>query len=322
MKKIIVFTMLACVTSIAFYFTSCKGKQATTPGNTEDSLQKVITKGKYLATHVAVCIHCHSQRDFSKYSGPVVPGTEGGGGQAFTHDMLDAIPGAVYSKNITPDSATGIGTWTDDEILRAITKGINKNGDTLFPIMPYANYNRMAKQDLLCIIAYIKTLKPINNKVPERQLMIPVSLAYPGPALQASVDSNVCPPESDKIAYGKYLITMAACSDCHTAFIKGQPDFSRLYGGGNVFHINQFTVTSSNITPDTTTGLGAWTEEMFVSKFKAYKDPKSYMYEPGKENTIMPVSEFSGMKDDDLKAIYAYLKTVVPVKNKIEKYPK
>lgn len=322
MKKIIVFTLIAVLAISAFYFSSCKGKQSVTTNNAEDSLQNVITRGKYLAVHVAACVHCHSQRDFTKYSGPIIQGTEGGGGQAFTHDMLDAIPGILYSKNITPDPETGIGNWTDDEILRAITKGINKKGDTLFPIMPYANYNRMAKQDLLSIIAYIKTLKPIKNKVPDRQLMVPISMAYPALALQGSVDANVCPPESDKVKYGEYLITVAACSDCHTAFVKGQPDFSRLYGGGNVFHINSFTVTSANITPDSATGIGAWTEEMFVNKFASYRDPKNYMYDPAKQNTVMPVSDFAGMKDQDLKAMYAYLRTVKPVINKLEKYPK
>ncbi|MEI9911342.1 MAG: hypothetical protein WDO71_17770 [Bacteroidota bacterium] len=101
----------------------------------------------------------------------------------FDHTILDAIPGTMYGPNITPDPETGIGTWTDDEILRSITQGINKNGDTLFPLMPYANFNRMAKEDLLSIIAYLRTLKPIKNKVPERQLMIPISMAYPGPGI-------------------------------------------------------------------------------------------------------------------------------------------
>lgn len=322
MRKLIASAVIVFLAFAAFYFSSCKGKQSTTTSNNEDSLQQIMARGKYLAVHVAACIHCHSQRDFTKYSGPVMQGTEGGGGQAFTHEMLDAIPGVLYSKNITPDPETGIGNWTDDEILRAITKGISKNGDTLFPIMPYTNYNRMAKQDLLSIIAYIKTLKPIKNKVPDRQLMIPVSMAYPAPALQASVDANICPPESDKVKYGEYLVTAAACSDCHTAFVKGQPDFSRVYAGGNVFHINPFVVTSANITPDSATGIGTWTEDMFVNKFNTYREPKNYMYDPAKQNTVMPVSDFAGMKDDDLKAIYAYLRTVAPINNKVEKYPK
>ena len=319
------FAVAAIITCIiaATYFSSCSNnKSEPKASTTEDSMQKVVARGEYLAVHVAACIHCHSQRDFTKYSGPPMPGTEGKGGQAFTHDMLDAIPGVLYAKNITPDPETGIGTWTDDEILRAMTQGINKNGDTLFPLMPYPAFNRMAKQDLLSIIAYLRTLKPIKNKVPERQLMIPISMAYPGPALQASVDANVCPPETDPVKYGGYLISTAGCSDCHTGYINGQPDFARMYGGGNVFHIEKFVVTSPNITPDSATGIGTWTEDMFVSKFKQYREPRSYNYDPGKQNTVMPVTEFAGMKDEDLKAIYAYLRTVKPLSNKIEKYPK
>lgn len=91
-------------------------------------------------------------------------GSEGGGGGLFSNNIHDAIPGTLYGKNITPDIETGIGSWTDDEILRAITQGISKNGDTLFPLMPYVNYNKMAKDDLLAIIAYIRTLKPIKIK--------------------------------------------------------------------------------------------------------------------------------------------------------------
>jgi mono/diheme cytochrome c family protein len=325
MRKFFVVTALLITCMSAIYFAACNNsKTGSEPvANTnEDSIKKVLERGEYLAVHVAACIHCHSQRDFSKYSGPVVPGTEGGGGGLFDHTILDAIPGTLYGKNITPDPETGIGTWTDDEILRAITQGINKNGDTLFPIMPYANFNRMAKEDLLSIVAYIKTLKPIKNKVPERKLMIPISMAYPGPALQKSVDGNVRPSASDKVKYGEYLSSVADCGGCHTPFMKGQPDFSRGYGGGNTFNLGSFKVGSANITPDSATGIGTWTEERFLNKFTPYREEKNYNFTAGKENTIMPLSDYSGMKDDDLKAIYAYLHTLKPVSNKVEKYPK
>jgi len=81
--------------------------------------------------------------------------------------------GVLFSSNITPDSATGIGSWTDDEIARAIALGIRKNGDTLFPIMPYYEYNKMSKEDIYSIVAYLRTLKPIANKIPDRKLKTP-----------------------------------------------------------------------------------------------------------------------------------------------------
>ncbi|MGN6249331.1 MAG: c-type cytochrome, partial [Ginsengibacter sp.] len=249
------FTILRSQAIILFallfiFFTSCNnnptGKQEAKVSN-EDSMHKVLARGQYLAVHVAACIHCHSKRDFTKYSGPVIPGTEGGGGQEFSNAEMDAIPGIIYSRNITPDSATGIGTWTDAEIIRAITQGINKNGDTLFPLMPYANFNHMSKDDLLSIVAYLHTLKPIHNQVPPRQLMIPISVAYPAPALQKSIDGNKRPPENDLVNYGGYLVAMAGCSDCHTPYVKGQPDFTRMFAGGNTFHTPNFSVTSANL---------------------------------------------------------------------------
>jgi mono/diheme cytochrome c family protein len=326
MRKSITLPVLFFMALAAVFFNACTSTNDTAESVqadkiNEDSLQQVVARGEYLSLHVAACIDCHSHRDFTKYSGPVIPGTEGGGGQKFDHSIFIGIPGTIYSMNITPDSATGIGTWSDAEIIRAITQGINKKGDTLFPLMPYANFNRMTKSDLLSIVAYLRTLKPINNKVPERQLMIPISMAYPGPALQKSIDGNVMPSESDSVKYGGYLFTMAGCSDCHTPFAKGQPDFSRAFAGGNEFTLPTFKVNSANITPDSATGIGSWTETAFLGKFLPYRDEKGYNFAPGKMNTIMPVVEFAGMTDGDLKSIYAYLRTVKPVKNKVVKYP-
>jgi mono/diheme cytochrome c family protein len=307
------------------FFTSCNNNNSTQKQeakiSNEDSMQKVLARGQYLAVHVAACIHCHSKRDFTKYSGPVIPGTEGGGGQEFSNAEMDAIPGIIYSRNITPDSATGIGSWTDAEIIRAITQGINKNGDTLFPLMPYASFNHMSKDDLLSIVAYLHTLKPIRNQVPPRQLMIPISVAYPAQALQKSIDGNKRPPESDVVNYGGYLVAMAGCSDCHTPYVKGQPDFTRMFAGGNTFHTPNFSVTSANLTPDSATGIGGWGEKAFMDKFVTRRDKAGYDFNPGKLNTIMPISEFAGMTDADLKAIFAYLHTLKPVKNLVVKYP-
>ncbi len=317
----IIFMALFTVVLNACNSTTDTTSSVQTSDVNEDSLQQVIARGEYLAVNVVACIHCHSKRDWTKYSGPVISGTEGGGGQEFSHAEFDAIPGVLYSRNITPDSATGIGTWTDDEIIRAMTQGIRKNGDTLFPLMPYASFNHMAKSDLLSIVAYLHTLKPLHNEVPARQLMIPISMAYPAPALQKSIDANVAPPESDSVQYGGYLVAMAGCSDCHTPYVKGQPDLSRLFAGGNTFHLPGSSVNSANLTPDSATGLGTWSETAFLGKFLPYRDKKNYDFGAGKMNTVMPLAEFAGMTDNDLKAIHAYLRTVKPISNKVLKYP-
>ncbi len=321
MKKFIALTAICSVIIMAIYFSACNNnKSTTTETSDKDSVKKVLERGEYLALHVAGCVDCHSKRDFTKFSGPVIPGTEGGGG--FLFDEKFGLPGKIFGKNITPDNETGIGTWTDDDILRAMTQGISKNGDTLFPLMPYIQYNHMAKQDLLSIIAYIKTWKPIRNKVPARQLMMPIAMAYPGPALQASIDGNVLPPESDKVNYGGYLAEMADCGTCHTPQTPQGADITRMFAGGYTFDLGTNKVASANITPDSATGIGGWTEERFLNKFTQYREEKSYNYNPGNQNSIMPLSVLAGIKDEDLKAIYAYLRSVKPVSNKVEKFPK
>lgn len=312
-------TFLLC--TLFSFFISCNnnegGKTADTSGK-QDSLLKMVERGKYLANHVSMCMDCHSQRDFNQYAGPPKEGTQGMGGEVF--DQKVGVPGVVYSRNITPDTVNGIGKWTDAEIVRAITRGISRNGDTLFPLMPYPHYNMMSKDDIYSIVAYIRTLKPNNNKVPQRKLLMPASLAYP-PLQSASLDSNVKPDVSDMVKYGAYVMNSAACMDCHTPMDKGQFVMSKYMAGGRVFDMPTFKVTTANITPDSATGIGTWSEAMFLEKFTLYRDPATYHSNPGKNNTMMPRVMYAGMDDFDVKAIYRYLRTIPAVNNKIEKYP-
>ena len=310
--------LLICITFPVFI--SCNGGESTSITKTanEDSATKLIERGKYLAHHVALCMDCHSQRDFTQFSGPPKEGTEGMGGDSF-NDKLD-VPGIIYARNITSDTLNGIGKWTDDEIARAITRGISKNGDTLFPLMPYPHYNGMSKEDVYSIIAYIRTLKPNSNKVPERKLMIPMAMAYP-PLQSASPDKNSKPDVSDMVKYGAYMMNSAACMDCHTPMDKGQFVMPKYMAGGRKFDLGSFIVTTPNITPDSATGIGKWSEAMFLEKFKLYRDKAVYTANPGKNNSIMPWSMYAHMDDFDIKAIYRYLRTIPAVNNHIDKYP-
>ncbi len=302
------------------FFISCNSNDSSgnTSSTNEDSAKKVIERGRYLAHHVSMCMDCHSQRDFSQFSGPPKDGTEGIGGDAF-NEKLD-IPGIIYARNITSDTVNGIGKWTDDEIARAITRGISKNGDTLFPLMPYPHYNGMSKEDIYSIVAYIRTLKPSSNKVPNRKLMIPMAMAYP-PLQSASLENNVKPDVSDMVKYGAYVINSAACMDCHTPMEKGQFVMPKYMAGGRKFDLGIFIVTAPNITPDSATGIGKWSEAIFVEKFKLYRDKATYSANPGKNNSIMPWTMYANMDDFDIKAIYRYLRTVPAVNNRVDKYP-
>ena len=280
--------------------------------------ERDIDHGKYLVTSVAGCLDCHSTRQFEYFSGPVKPGTEGMGGQLFNHENI-GMPGNVYSRNITSDTATGIGNWTDDEIYKTITTGINKNGDTLFPLMPYHNLNQVAKKDLLDIIAYIRTLPPISNKVAPRQLMIPISMVY-APPKNKNQDSIVVPDMTDKVKYGAYLVNMVDCYACHTP-MNEKGEYTAAFSGGMQFKADKFTVFSANITPDSATGIGSWNETKFLNKFASYRDLSNIMLDPGKKNSYMPWSVFATMNDVDLSAIYAYLRSLPPINHKVDKYP-
>ncbi|MBK8521311.1 MAG: c-type cytochrome [Chitinophagaceae bacterium] len=322
MKNIInwITVSLVAIFATGFFFISCNSNESSSDKTVDkDSLKVMIERGKYLAHDVSGCINCHSQRDYNKFSGHIVPGTEGKGGEVFNE--IYGIPGVVFAKNITPDTTQGIGKWTDEEIVKAITMGIRKNGDTLYPIMPYPHYNQMSKEDIYSIVAYIRTLKPNNNKVPERYLSTPVSFAYP--VLKSnSLESNIKPDVSDIVKYGAYVVNSAACMDCHTPMENGKYKMDEVFSGGFTFNLGTFVANTANITPDSLTGIGKWTEEMFLEKFKGYRDPARFATNPGKINSIMPWSLFSKMDDFDIKAIYRYLRTVKPVKHAVEKYPK
>ena len=306
----------AMLFAAAVYFSSCKDKKSETPSaDSGDSVTQVLARGEYLAHHVALCMDCHSIRDTGKFSLPVVPGTEGGG-SGFPFGKGEGIPGEVTPPNITPFA---LKDWSDEELVRAITRGVNKKGDTLFPVMPYHHYSKMTKSDILSIVAYIRSLKPIERTTAPRNLEIPMSML--GPLPDGNLDNNTMPDGSDKVKYGEYLVNAAVCSECHTPMGPQGPDFSKLFAGGFVFQTPMFKVAVANITPDSATGIGAWTEESFIKKFRSNASSEMVNRYPGKMNSIMPWTMYGTMKEDDLKAIYAYLRTVKPVTNKVEKYP-
>lgn len=273
-----------------------------------------IARGEYLANHVSLCMDCHSTRDWSKFSGPLVPGTLGKGGEYFD-EKLD-IPGKVYSKNITPYN---LKDWTDAELFRTITSGVNKNGDALFPLMPYPYYGRMDKEDIYDIIAYIRSLKPIENSNPEHSLNFPMSFIVN--TIPQTAQLSVKPPTSDTLAYGAYLTNASACMECHTRVNAGQIIPELAFAGGREFFGPNGSSISANITPDEETGIGKWSSEDFVERFKAYSNLDSLpKLGPGEVNTIMPWYMLSGMEENDLVAIYKYLHSLKPIENRVEHF--
>lgn len=273
----------------------------------------MLKRGEYLANHVCVCIDCHSKRDWSKFAGPLVPGTIGMGGEAFTKEF--GFPGTFYSQNLTP---ANLKNWTDGEIMRAITCGVDKNGVALFPVMPYHYYSHMDKEDIKSIIAYIRTLEPIPNKIPPAQPEFPMNFIINTIPEKASFTNM--PAKENILDYGGYLVNAAGCNECHTNVIKGKHVEGMDFAGGREFNFpDKKRIVSANITPDKETGIGYWTEEAFVNKFKSYADAsKLQPYRSNKDfQTVMPWNMYGGMDSSDLKAIYAYLRTLKPINNKV-----
>ena len=131
-----------------------------------------IARGKYIF-RLSDCDGCHSERDFTRFGGPVV---ESGRGKGVAFPAELGFPGTVFSRNITPDPETGLGRWTDGEKIRAIREGISRDGTPLFNLMPYEGFRHMSDEDVYSLVAYLNTLKPVRNRVPRSRLNFPVSM--------------------------------------------------------------------------------------------------------------------------------------------------
>jgi hypothetical protein len=317
-----VFLILLCVIFLAVvgffvYMYTAFPKVQAAPDLKVDMSPEKIQRGEYLFNHVMACVDCHSGRNFDEFCYPFIPGTVGQGGFKFGPPEMPDFPGTIYSANITP---AALGSWTDGEIFRALTEGVSKDGRALFPMMPYLNYGQLDKEDIYAVIAYVRTLKPIENKVPEASLNFPMNLIVR--TIPTKNDLKPMPNKSNIIDYGKYLVTAASCMDCHTPAEKGEYDMSKFFAGGMEFNIIGGTVRTANITPDNETGIGTWSKQFFIDKFKMY-DPHIYTpinVKPGEFNTVMPWNLYGGMTTEDIGAIYDYLRTIPPVKNTVVKF--
>lgn len=273
-----------------------------------------VARGEYLAYHVMMCADCHGSRDFTKFSGPPHPGTEFAGGEVFDQSM--GFPGRFVSANITP---FGVSDWTDGELFRLITEGVTKDGDAIFPVMPYHQFGQLAGEDVEAVIAYLRTLEPVETDHPKSKADFPFNMILRTMPRTAQLVEK--PDTTDRVNYGKYMFTAAACADCHTDFAKGK-SVGPLAGGGREFQFPDGSVVrAANLTPHET-GIGHYTRAGFISLFKRYAD-STYVppaVQPGEFQTLMPWYMYAGMKENDLGAIYDYLQTLEPYDNAVERF--
>lgn len=297
-------------------------KPASHPASSEkfEATPERVARGRYVVEHVSDCLGCHSDH-FLTFSVPVKPGTEGAGGYIFDEKL--GFPGVVAAQNITPDAQYGLGSWSDGEVLRAIREGVDRNGDALFPMMPYQHFRYMSDDDAKAVVAYLRTLKPIHQGVPPKKLNFPVNFIVK--FLPKPVDGPVPHPDpKDSVAYGKYLTTIGGCHECHTphdehnALIAGK-DFSGGWEMSGPWGRNY----TANLTPMPYTFVGRASKAEFIGRFKAFANftPETAPAVKAGRNTVMPWISFAGMTDEDLGAIYDYLKTVQPIDNKLNTFP-
>ncbi len=254
--------------------------------------ETALERGTYLMSSVAACGNCHTQQT---PNGPLA-GMELAGGQKIEEEF-----GAAFTAHITPDPETGIGKWTDAQIMTAIREGKRPDGSIIGPPMPVALYRGMADEDVAGIAAYLRQVKPISNKVPKSQYKIPLPPSYGPP-----VGSVKAPPRTDKVAYGGYLAgPVAHCLECHSPMGPHGPDFVNHPGaGGMQFHGPWGVSVAADLTPK---GLGKWSDADIKKAFTQGIRPDGTHLKPP-----MGVYYYKTMAEADQDAIVAFLRTLKP----------
>jgi len=265
-----------------------------------------LARGRYLAENLG-CFDCHGEHDWTKHDAPLIEGTRGAGYADFP---LAGLPGRVIPPNITPDPETGAGNWTDDMVARAIREGIGHDGRALFPFMPYPDMRQMSDEDLASVIVYLRSIPPIRKALPKTEIIFPVKYlmrSMPQPITEPVPQPDVSTP----VKRGEYLVTIAACTDCHTPQSKGQPIRGLEFAGGFILEGPWGRVASANITPDPS-GIPYYDEALFLEMIRT-----GYV-KARKINQIMDWSDYRNLTDEDLKAIFAYLRTLKAVKHRVD----
>lgn len=256
----------------------------------------LVKRGDYLVNTIMTCANCHSPK------GPpaAVAGKDFSGGLRFDEPPFD-----VTASNITQDKETGIGSWSDADIKNLLRTGIRPNGTPVAEVMPTSFYGIVTERDMDAIVAYLRTLKPIKNKVPDPIYKIKLPHhAFPGsekPFTEAMM--------GDKVKKGFYLATIGHCMECHTPFGPRGKDFVGTLGqGGMEFPGPWGKSVSRNITPSKAKGVGAWSEAEIKTAITTGKSKDGSPLKPP-----MGYEYYAKMTAEDLDAVVAYLRTV-PVK--------
>ena len=278
------------------------------PADAADS-PTLVENGRYLVDSILACGNCHTPK--SPDGSPIPEKDLSGAGLRFTTPGFDAT-----SSNITPDTETGIGSWSDADMRRALVEGARPGhgrlaGVPLAAVMPVSFFKALLPRDLDAVVAYLKTVKPLRNAIPAPLYKMPVHHEPYPDAERGFTDAMM----ADPVKRGAYLVTIGHCMECHSPFAKGRPDYSRLGAGGRKFPVSLVQGFPSgwkgsvapNITPHPTAGIGAWTDVEIKRAITNGISRNGRKLEPP-----MGFAYYNRMTDSDLNAIVAYLRTLPP----------
>lgn len=285
---------------------------------TGPSHDQLVARGNYLVNHASACGDCHTPRlptgalDTSKLLA---------GGFFADLDPSSDERGAIYAPNLTSD-ATGLRTWSDEQIKTAFLNGYDDEGQALFPIMPYYVFHNMSAVDADAIVAYLRSLPPIQNEIPERQ-PLPFPFTEPsGPISPSDIPQTTLLPGDPHYANamrGMYLAAqVGACIECHTPAAGPKPfDAARFFAGGKDFGIGApfpDVVYSANITPDPS-GIAGMTPEQVVTALHTGVDHRGGPICP--PMPVGPNGAYAGITNQDALDIGWYLTTIRPIANTV-----
>jgi hypothetical protein len=274
-----------------------------------------LARGKYLVDGVLWCATCHSEIDWSKRPLEAVAGTRFGG-HIFGPEFGLPAPFRVVAPNISPDPDFGAGKWKDADFARALRRGIGHDGRTLFDMMPYDEFSHLSDEDLASVIVYLRSVPPVHLQRPQTSL--PEQMTK-GLQPIAAADQVPEPDQSDRVHYGSYLVTAGQCRWCHTPVGEKDELLTGMdFSGGHTFsgpfgpHGRQVVdLATLNLTPDPS-GIPYFDKATFVKALRTGHVGARQL------STLMPWSNFRNLTDDDLAAIFAYLRTLTPVKHRVD----
>ncbi len=217
-------------------------------------------------------------------------------------------PHFLVCPNITPDRETGAGSWSDVQLARAIREGIGHDGRILNKTMPYWNFRYLTDEDLASIIVFLRSIPAVQHPLPKRDLVEQPVIDW-----RPEVQPPPSPSDAPETArHGEYLVHIGSCTGCHTtADAQDRPVPGMLFAGGRVFVRPWGTAASANLTRDPS-GIGYYDEAQFIRTIRSGRVGARAL------NRTMPYPLYSHLSDDDLKAIFAYLRTLPPVQHRVD----